>query len=210
MLIKQEIKPTRTELIKVQRKIALYQRGYKLLKMKRDGLVIEFFNVLSKARDIRRIMLEDYKKADEKLIIATCVDGKTTVISVAFAIREDPNVVMGSKNVMGVAVPTTLEKGTVKRRVDERGYGIIGMSVRIDEATDAYEQLVEDIILAAELETTLRRLIEEIEKNKRIVNALEFRILPELRRMESFIQVRLEELERENVFRLKRIKSTIT
>ena len=116
---------------------------------------------------------------------------------------------MGCKNVMGTLVPTTVESATVKRRIDQRGYGIIGMSVRIDEAADAYEQLVEDIIVAAELETTLRRLIEEIEKNKRIVNALEFRILPELRKNESFIRTRLEEMERENVFRLKRIKTTI-
>jgi V/A-type H+-transporting ATPase subunit D len=208
-MVKQEIKPTRTELIAVKRKIALYDRGYKLLKMKRDGLVLEFFNILSKARDIRSRIIADYKKAEEKLIIATGVDGETSIRSVAFARREDPKVVMSSKNVMGTLVPTTLESATVKRRIDQRGYGIIGMSVRIDEAADAYEQLVEDIIIAAELETTLRRLIEEIEKNKRIVNALEFRILPELRKNEGFIRTRLEEMERENVFRLKRIKSTI-
>ena len=209
-MVKQEIKPTRTELIAIKRKIALYDRGYKLLKMKRDGLVLEFFNILSKARDIRSKIIADYKKAEEKLIIATGVDGETSVRSVAFARREDPKVTMGSKNVMGILVPTTLESATVKRRIDQRGYGIIGMSVRIDEAADAYEQLVEDIIVAAELETTLRRLIEEIEKNKRIVNALEFRILPELKKNEAFIRTRLEEMERENVFRLKRIKTTIT
>jgi V/A-type H+-transporting ATPase subunit D len=208
-MVKQEVKPTRTELIAIKRKIALYDRGYKLLKMKRDGLVLEFFNILSKARDIRSRIISDYKKADEKLTIATGVDGETAVYSVAFSRHEDPKVVMGSKNVMGTLVPTTLESGTVKRRIDQRGYGIIGMSVRIDEAADAYEQLVEDIILAAELETTLRKLIEEIEKNKRIVNALEFRILPELKKNEAFIRTRLEEMERENVFRLKRIKTTI-
>jgi V/A-type H+-transporting ATPase subunit D len=208
-MVTQEIKPTRTELIAIKRKIALYDRGYKLLKMKRDGLVLEFFNILSKARDIRSRIISDYKKADEKLTIATGVDGETAVYSVAFSRHEDPKVIMGSKNVMGTLVPTTLESGTVKRRIDQRGYGIIGMSVRIDEAADAYEQLVEDIILAAELETTLRKLIEEIEKNKRIVNALEFRILPELKKNEAFIRTRLEEMERENVFRLKRIKTTI-
>jgi len=208
-MVKQEVKPTRTELIAIKRKIALYDRGYKLLKMKRDGLVLEFFNILSKARDIRSKIISDYKKAEEKLTIATGVDGETAVQSVAFSRHEDPKVIMGSKNVMGTLVPTTLESGTVKRRIDQRGYGIIGMSVRIDEAADAYEQLVEDIILAAELETTLRKLVEEIEKNKRIVNALEFRILPELKKNEAFIRTRLEEMERENVFRLKRIKTTI-
>lgn len=209
-MVKQEIKPTRTELIAIKRKIALYDRGYKLLKMKRDGLILEFFNILSKARDIRSKIIADYKNGEEKLIIATGVDGETMVHSVAFARREDPKVTMGSKNVMGILVPTTLVSATVKRRIDQRGYGIIGMSVRIDEAADAFEQLVEDIIVAAELETTLRKLIEEIEKNKRIVNALEFRILPELKKNEAFIRTHLEEMERENVFRLKRIKVSLT
>jgi len=89
-MVKQEIKPTRTELIAIKRKIALYDRGYKLLKMKRDGLVLEFFNILSKARDIRSKIIADYKKAEEKLIIATGVDGETSVHSVAFPAEKTP------------------------------------------------------------------------------------------------------------------------
>ena len=207
-MILQDVKPTRMELNEIRAKIALSERGYKLLKMKRDGLMLEFFNIFSKARDIRSKMTQHYKKAEERLNIAKCVDGENAVASAAFAIANDPKVTMSSKNVMGVVVPTTLESGTVKRRIDQRGYGIVGMSTRINEATSAYEQLVEDIIVAAELETTLKRLIEEIETTKRKVNALEFKILPELKETEAFIRLRLEEIERENVFRLKRIKSS--
>jgi V/A-type H+-transporting ATPase subunit D len=207
-MVKQAIKPTRSELLVLQRRISLYERGHKLLKMKRDGLIMEFFAVLSKVKDVRSKIVDDYKLADLKLTIATSVDGKNAVQSAAFAIRDDPHVKIGSKNVMGVVVPTTLESGTVKRRIDQRGYGVTGISVRIDEATDAFEQLIEDIILAAEFETTLRRLIDEIEKNKRIVNALEFRIIPELKQQVGYIKGRLEELERENIFRLIRIKGS--
>jgi V/A-type H+/Na+-transporting ATPase subunit D len=207
-MVTQEVKPTRSELLAIQRRISLYERGYKLLKMKRDGLVMEFFTVLGKVKDVRSKITEDYKRAEERLAIATSVDGRNTVQSAAFAIRDDPHIKIGSKNVMGVVVPTTLESGTVKRRIDQRGYGVTGISVRVDEASDSFEQLVEDIILAAEFETTLRRLIDEIEKNKRIVNALEFRIIPELRKQVAFIQARLEEMERENIFRLIRIKGS--
>ena len=73
-------------------------------------------------------------------------------------------------------------------------------------SVDSYEILVEKIILAAEIETTMKKLLEDIEKTKRRVNALEFKVIPELGEARDFIVLRLEEMERENTFRLKRIK----
>jgi V/A-type H+-transporting ATPase subunit D len=83
---------------------------------------------------------------------------------------------------------------------------VLGTSARIDEAADAYEDLLEQIILAAEVETAMRKLLEEIETTKRRVNALEFKLLPQLRENQEYIEQKLEEQEREEVFRMKKIK----
>jgi len=207
MALKDTIKPTRSELIELRKKRMLSEMGHKLLKMKRDGLIMEFFNILNEAKDLRREIVEDYKDAEEKIALTESVDGVIAVKSAAFSLKDKPEITLLSKDVMGVNVPLIEGRGITKRAV-ERGYGVIGTSGRIDEAAKSYEKLVEKVILAAEIETTIRKLLDEIEKTKRRVNALEFRVIPELLEAEAFIRLRLEELERENIFRLKRIKGT--
>jgi V/A-type H+-transporting ATPase subunit D len=201
----QDVKPTRSELLEIKKRIKLTQSGYKILKMKRDGLILEFFKILEQAKQVRSKIQKDYDDAMEKSAIAEAVDGAIAVRSAAFARRGHPEISLRSKNLMGIVVPQ-IESTLVKSTVDQRGYGVIGTSTYIDEATAAFEKLVETMVQAAEIETTMKKLLDEIEKTKRRVNALEYKVIPELKEAESFIKLRLEEMERDNTFRLKRVK----
>jgi len=200
-----EIQPTRSELLEVTKRIKLTQNGHKILKLKRDGLILEFFKILDQSKDLRLEIARRYRAASEKIAIASAVDGVIAVRSASYALTSHPEIQLRSRNLMGVVVPN-IRSNKIVAPLTERGYGIIGTSPRIDAATDAYENLVETIIKAAELETTMKKLLEEIERTKRRVNALEFKVLPELEDIERFIRFRLEEMERDNTFRLKRIK----
>lgn len=200
-----EVKPTRSELLEVKKKIKLTQSGYKILKMKRDGLILEFFKILEQAKQVRDKIQTDYDDAMGKAAIAEAVDGAIAVRSAAFAMRRHPEINLRSKNLMGIVVPE-IESSLVKSTADQRGYGVIGTSTYIDEATAAFEKLVETMVQAAEIETTMKKLLDEIEKTKRRVNALEYKVIPELQDAKAFIELRLEEMERDNTFRLKRVK----
>ena len=200
-----DVKPTRMELIETKRKIKLSKSGYKLLKMKRDGLIMEFFELLPKVKDLRSQLSELYSDAMEKLAIAVAADGKTALESAANCLNKAPEVELSSKNIMGVVVPS-VEVTAVEKSLEDRGYGLIGTSIRVDEAVHAFEKLSEMIILAAEGETTMKKLLDEVESTKRRVNALEFKVIPNLEEIAKYISFRLEELERESIFGLKRIK----
>ncbi len=200
-----QYKPTRSVLLQLRRTRRMAERGHRLLKLKQDALIVEFFRVLDRAKAVRSDIVEKYRVAEQRIVIARAIEGSIGVRSVALAETETPTLELRTKNVMGIIVPR-IEAKAVRKTIDQRGYGIVGTSPRIDEAAEAYEVLVENVITAAEIETTMRRLIEEIEKVKRRVNALEFRVIPELKATEAFIRQRLEEMERDNFMRLKRFK----
>ena len=204
-----DIKPTRSELINLKRRIALSERGYKILKMKRDGLIIEFFKVLETAKDTQSGLQNKYERAIQMMAFANTVEGAIGVKSAAFSVQEVPDITLASKNIMGVVVPE-IESSKVKKSLVDRGYGLLGTTSAIDEAASSYEDLVDAIIESAEIETTMKKLLDEIESTKRRVNALEFKVIPELTEARDFIKMRLDEMEREELFRLKKIKARNT
>ncbi|MCL2032233.1 MAG: V-type ATP synthase subunit D [Methanomassiliicoccaceae archaeon] len=201
----QDITPTRSVLLDLKKKIKLSESGYKIMKMKRDGLIIEFFEVLEKAKKMRKGVSSDYEAAMEKITIARAVEGEIAVKSAAYALKTEPQVKLGSKSIMGMMVPK-VEATSIRTKMTEKGYGVVETSAYIEEAAMAFEKLLDTLVRAAEVETTMKKLLDEIEKTKRRVNALEFKIIPELKESERFVKFRLEEMERENTTRLKHLK----
>jgi len=202
----EDVKPTRKNLMAIEERIDLSERGHDTLEQKRDGLIMEFMDILDQAQDIREELDADYERAQQKLDMARAMEGDVAVRGAAAALKEHPEITTQSKNIMGVVVPQ-IESSKVRKSLDERGYGLVGSSARIDETADAYEELLESIILAAEVETAMQKMLEEIETTKRRVNALEFKLLPELYENQEYIEQKLEEQEREEIFRLKKIKA---
>ncbi|AFK18044.1 V-type ATP synthase subunit D [Haloferax mediterranei ATCC 33500] len=202
----EDVKPTRKNLMAIEDRIELSERGHDTLEQKRDGLIMEFMDILDQAQDVRANLNQDYERAQNTINMARAMEGDVAVRGAAAALKEYPEITTQSKNIMGVVVPQ-IESSRVKKSLDQRGYGLLGSSARIDEAADAYEELLESIILAAEVETAMKKMLEEIETTKRRVNALEFKLLPELYENQEYIEQKLEEQEREEIFRLKKIKA---
>ena len=201
-----DVTPTRKNLMQIEDRIELSERGHDTLEQKRDGLIMEFMDILDQAQDVRSDLEAQYDQAQRQLDMTRAMEGDVAVRGAAAAIKEHPEITLESKNIMGVVVPQ-IESTKVRKDLDERGYGLLGTSARIDETAAAYEELLEQIVLAAEVETAMKKMLTEIETTKRRVNALEFTLLPDLYESKDYIESKLEEQEREEIFRMKKIKA---
>ena len=204
----EQVKPTRMELMKKKAQIKLAEQGRDLLREKMDALIQEFFKILSNVSDSRDELEQISRAADQALMIAEGVDDPVALKSASFATRRSIMVGITGKNIMGVPVPV-IEKKRVSKSMLERGYGIISTSARIDETAERYEVELDLLIRLAETETAMRRLGAEIQMNRRRVNALEQILIPELKGQAKYIKNAIEEREREDLFRLKKVKSIL-
>lgn len=200
--ILENISPTRTELLELNKKIKLAEKGYKLLKEKRDALVMEFFKILENARGSRSKLAGILEKSYNDLVKTEAMMSIDSVESIASATPQKMEVNLSIGNIMGVKIPRIT---TVNIEVP-RGYTPISTSSKLDETIEDFDSSLKQIIRLIEIEETIRRIGNEIKKTKRRVNALEYIMIPRLKNTQGYIRMRLEEIERENFFRLKSVK----
>jgi V/A-type H+-transporting ATPase subunit D len=200
-----DIPPTRMALLATKRQIAIAERAHRVLKLKEEGLLLELIRIVPHAKTERDTVMVQYQAAEDQLAVASMMEGETGIAIAAFSIEEYPTFDSDILNILGVHLPV-LKPKMVKKTLHERGYGLLGTTGVIDEVADAYEELVDRIIKSAEAEWRIKTLLIEIERTRRLVNSLEFKIIPLLYRRKNEIELRRDEIDREEHTRLFLIK----
>ncbi len=199
------INPTRMELLNLKDRAKLSTKGHSLLKEKRDALIKEFFEILDRVQGSRDEVEKKLAIAYAELNKAQIDMGDMAVKRAALSVRESIELDISSRSIMGVSVPVVKSKST-HNDVISRGYGFAGTSANLDIAAKEFEESIKIIIELGEIEKTIIMLAKEVEATKRRVNALEHVMIPRINNTISFIEMRLEEMEREQFVQLKVIK----
>jgi V/A-type H+-transporting ATPase subunit D len=200
-----KVSTTRMELLAKKGQIALATQGQGLLEQKRSALLRELMRVADRVMISSGALQQAAAEARRALARAETVAGTEAVRSAAMATRGELPIGMQAANVMGVRVPV-IEQRRVSRSPLGRGYSITGTSVTIDETAAAFEAEVDSVIELAESELCLTRIAAEIQRTSRRANALEHVLIPRLLAERDYIQMALDERERADHFRLKRVK----
>jgi V/A-type H+-transporting ATPase subunit D len=202
------VKPTRMELLKLRRRVKLADKGYKLLKEKRDALVSEFMILIREYREARNFANESLSIAFHNLLMAEVLLGSRDIEQISDITIRDIDLDLAIKNIMGVSIPI-LKASKLARKVNQRGYGFLSTSAKLDDAAKSFEESLLLIVNLAEVEESVRKIAEEVDKTKRRVNALEYIVIPRLKATIKHIEMRMEEIERESFLRLKKIKASL-
>src|SRR3989442_1715190 len=197
-----DIRPTRLEYIRTKRRIVIAKKGLRLLKLKRQALILEFFNTSKTAAALRSGLQVELIKGYESIRMAEMLSGSMRLENEAMKIPQLSNLQIMSKNVMGVRIPK-LEGGRRQELLTEH---LLELPTSINEAIKAFQEVHKIVLDVAEKETALRKLLYEIEKTKRKSNAIENVFIPRLEAAVKFITFRLDEMERDTFIMLKTVK----
>ncbi len=193
------------ELLARRAQIGLARQGRDLLEQKRTALLRECLRVAGVVMERSDELQSAAARARGALARAEADAGTEAVLSAALGARGELPIRVETANVMGVKVPL-IEQKDVSRSPLGRGYGLTRTSITIDEAAAAFEDEVSAILRLAESELRLTRLAGEIARTSRRVNALTHVLIPRLEAESDYIQMALDERERSDRFRLKRVK----
>jgi len=209
------VNATRMELLKQRKRLAMAQRGYKLLKNKRDELMHRFMELVEQTRGLRERVEEKLVQGFRSFLVARAEMSKEILYEALMtgggAVTTDGgragNSILSVEmdSVMNVQVP----RFAVQNNREIYAYGFAATSAELDRALSIFSEVLRELVKLAEIEKAMELLADEIEKTRRRVNALEQILIPQLEQNIKFIRMALDEMERSSRAQLLRIKDII-
>lgn len=199
------VNPTRMELKKLKARLTTAVRGHKLLKDKSDEMVRRFTEIIRENKTLREEVERELAQTLKQFSIARSVTAAYSA-ETAFAMTSvEINADCAVKSVMGVEVPSiTLSQ---EKRTESLPYAFSEITSEADYSVRKASDLLPKMLRLAETEKAVRMLADEIERNKRRVNALEYVLIPQLQETIKYIRAKLDENERAAVIRLMKVKN---
>lgn len=203
--MKQNVAPTRSNLIKLKDELKFAELGYELLDQKRNILVIELLTLVDQAVEYESKVNASLDTAYAALRSSILRMGKLKVGNLTGAVNVENEIKLKERRVMGVKLPV------VNTEFIDNGpyFSPLDTSFLVEEALDGFKESLKLMGRLAELKVSIMRLALEVKKTIRKVNALEKIAIPDLKETLTFTVSRLEEAERENFILMKLIKTRL-
>lgn len=201
------VNPTRMELTRLKARLKTAEKGYKMLKDKSDEMIRQFMGLVKENIRLREEVESELQQALASFVMARAVSDEATIEEAFQLPSTEIKLDISEKNLMSVNVPVISISETDSGNLYP--YSFLSVTTELDLAVEKMDALKEKLIKLAEIEKTCNLLADEIEKNRRRVNALEYRTIPDSKETIKYITMKLDENERSATIRLMKVKSKI-
>lgn len=193
------------ELLRLKKRLQIAQRGHKLLKDKRDELMRQLLSIIDEVKSLRFSIEKEFQSILESFMLAKAEMGPFQMEQELLLPTKTISVSVEQKNLMSVHVPVY----TREVKGDIISYGYFNTSGELDVSLIKFDEFIESLLTLAEKEKTVQLLANEIEETRRRVNALEYKLIPNLIETIKSITMKLSETELANTVRLMKIKDMV-
>lgn len=194
--------PTKANLLNLKDQVQFAKKGYELLDRKRTVLIQEMMRLNQEARSLQKNIGDMLAQSYGSLMDASIVMGSENVRDLAQSMTLEGDFKLVSRTVMGVEVP----KIQYKKKQRRTEYAFHQTTAAFDQASLDFNRLLDYIYELAEVETSVFRIAEEIKETAKRANALDKIQIPKFTASIKQIEEVLQEKEREDFFRLKKVK----
>ncbi len=198
---------TKIELIKIRRSMQISKMVHKILDDKREVLLKKIDEMIDEANKAREDIWDPLDDIYKSIFQSYLTLGNSVIQSLASSTPPSITVDVHIKRIVDVKIPS-LEVST-KNKSPNLTYGFSDTNSSLDQATKLIRDILPGICKAAEYENAIFSLAKELEKTQKLINALEYVIIPQYQNALTFIKSTLEEREREEFVRLKKVKAVI-
>ncbi len=202
----ENISPTRINLIQTKKTLNLAESGREVLERKRDILLRELRSSVFDSERTRDELIEELSKAYQSLKAANMAKGSEAIANTALTSNRQSEYLIDYRSIMGVAVPVVTFKVNNDLKPD---YGFANTSAELDRAFKHFAKVLEILGHLAKAEGTTFQIANDVRRTQRRVNALNHVLIPRYRNTAKWIELVLEEKDREEFVRTKKIKSMI-
>lgn len=202
----ENISPTKINLIQTKKTLNLAISRRDVLERKRDILLRELRSSIYEAEEARANLSQALLKAYQDLKEANMTKGTETIANIAFGSHYEANFLIDYRSIMGVTVPVVAFQNELDIKPD---YGFANTSVELDKTFKQFYKVLKLIADLARAEGTAFQIANDVKKTQRQVNALNYVLIPKYQNITKQIMLVLEEKDREEFVRTKRIKHMI-
>jgi len=201
-MAKENIAPTKSNLLRVKERLTIAQEGYDLLEQKREILVMELMRTVEQVKILERDLNNRIETAYPALKRMLIVVGRDRADRISKNVRYRFDIEEKRVSVAGMNLPSL----QVHMPSIELKYSPANSFAECDETVVEFFELLKILTELAAVRTIAWRLAREVRKTQRRVNALEKQVIPTARETKVFIEAALEERDRESFFSSKLLK----